>query len=120
MPTTTEAPTTTETPTTIDKSCDDLPLYDIFIMVDGSIADNVNFTKVKQFLVNFVGAANIGPTESRMGMLQYSHLISLEMQFRSSQVKSDILETIEYMPYQNGVGRYTGQALQAIKQWVCK
>ena len=89
-------------------------------MVDGSIANNVNFTKVKQFLVNFVSATNISSTESRLGILQFSlpHLASLELRFGGSQAKSDILETIDYMDYQNGDGRYTGQALQAVDSFV--
>jgi hypothetical protein len=89
-------------------------------MVDGSTASNVDFTKVKQFLANFVNAANISPSESRMGILQYSlpHLASLEMRFASSQVKSDILEKIDHMDYQEGFGRYIGKALEAVESWV--
>ncbi len=99
-----------------------LPSYDIFIMVDGSIANNVNFTKVKQFLVNFVSAANISPSESHLGLLQFSlpYLASLEIGFRSSQVKNDILGRIGNMDYQEGSGRYTGKALEAVESRVGK
>ena len=95
-------------------------MYDIFIMVDGSVADNVDFAKVKEFLTNFIIHSNISPSGSRVGMLQFSlpNLASLEMRFGSSQERSEILETINYMDYMEGAGRHTGQALQAVDSWV--
>lgn len=94
--------------------------YDMFIMVDGSIAENVNFAKVKEFLTNFVNGSNVSPSGSRIGLLQFSlpHLASLEIMFQDSQVKSYILEKISSLYYQEGDGRYTGKALEAVDSWV--
>ena len=90
-------------------------------MVDGSKVNNADFTKVKQFLTNFVKDFNISPAKSRLGILQYSfgYLAQVVLRFSSSQAKSDILEDIDYMNYQEGSGRYTGQALQAVENGVC-
>lgn len=89
-------------------------------MVDSSKVENVDFRKVKQFLANFVNHANINPSQTHIGVLQYSqpHLASLEIRFDNSQRKSDILNKIDYMGYQDGNGRFTGQALQAVEKWV--
>lgn len=90
-------------------------------MVDGSKVSNANFTKVKQLLANFVNGSNISPSKSRLGILQYSlqYLAELVLRFGNSQVKSDILKEIDYMTYQEGSSRYTGQALNAVESAVC-
>ncbi|XP_019614540.1 PREDICTED: uncharacterized protein LOC109462428 isoform X1 [Branchiostoma belcheri] len=88
---------------------------DLFLVLDGSgSVGAANFDKVKQFARDMVNRFDIGPTATRVGVLQYSDRNSLVFNLGAKSDKPSTISAINAITYQKG-GTKTGAAMQFVR-----
>ncbi|XP_076986208.1 collagen alpha-5(VI) chain [Tamandua tetradactyla] len=99
-----------------EKGCEDVKA-DIMFLVDssGSIGTE-NFEKIKNFMKNLLARIQIGPDETRIGVVQFSTDPREEFQLNTYLTLKDISDAIERMPFMSQKTN-TGQALAFVAQY---
>ncbi|XP_078578150.1 P-selectin-like [Branchiostoma floridae x Branchiostoma japonicum] len=84
---------------------------DLFFVLDGSgSVGAANFIEVKRFVLNVVSAFTIGPTATRVGVVQYSSSNTMEFNLDDHTTAASMIDAINAIRYQGG-GTQTGAAL---------
>ncbi|XP_019633269.1 PREDICTED: collagen alpha-6(VI) chain-like [Branchiostoma belcheri] len=89
---------------------------DLVFVLDGSgsIKQN-NFEKVKEFASKISADLPISPATTRVGMIQYSNIVSVEFKLAAHTDNASVKTAIQGVKYQNGGYTYTGKALEAVR-----
>ncbi|KAK5861651.1 hypothetical protein PBY51_017110 [Eleginops maclovinus] len=91
--------------------CTQEAVADIVFMVDGSWSIGTeNFQQIRQFLYTLVNSFDVDPEHVRIGLVQYSTTPRTEFKLNTYQRKTDILQSINKLPYMGG-GTQTGLGL---------
>ncbi|XP_035683938.1 mucin-5B-like isoform X1 [Branchiostoma floridae] len=89
---------------------------DLFFVLDGSGSVGPdNFETVKQFVVNVVSAFTISLTDTRVGVVQYSHFNTLACNLGDHPDEASFVTAINTMQHQDG-GTTTGDAMDFARQ----
>ncbi|XP_061443604.1 collagen alpha-6(VI) chain-like [Rhineura floridana] len=102
--------------TQVSPACRKATVADIVVLVDSSASIGLeNFQKVKSFLYTVISSLDVGRSQIRIGLAQYSNDTFREFLLNQYSTKSDILEQIQNLPFRSG-GTYTGAALDFIRE----
>ncbi|XP_035659096.1 uncharacterized protein LOC118404179 [Branchiostoma floridae] len=89
---------------------------DIIFMLDGSGSVGPdNFNKMKEFVKKTVGGYLIGPSNTRVAVMQYSSSVRQEFALDAFNTLEDLLVGIEEIRYMRG-GTRTGKALTRLRR----
>ncbi|XP_072021860.1 uncharacterized protein [Amphiura filiformis] len=84
---------------------------DLAFVIDGSGSiDAINFETAKNFVMRVVDGFNIGPNNTRVGVIQYSASPVIEFDFDDYSTKADVQAAVTAIRYQDG-GTNTGDAI---------
>ncbi|KAM3834071.1 collagen alpha-1(XXI) chain-like [Diretmus argenteus] len=85
---------------------------DLVYIVDGSWSvGNTDFNKAKRWLVNITSRFDISSHYTQVGVVQYSDTPRLEIPLGMHQGESELIQTIESIPYLGG-NTQTGRAIK--------
>ena len=78
-------------------------MADIVIIVDesGSVGAE-NFEKQREFIKELVERFDVGESEVRIGVVQFSSIVNNQFYLSSSKTKEDVIEYVNSMPYKEG------------------
>ncbi|XP_078572048.1 uncharacterized protein LOC144859357 [Branchiostoma floridae x Branchiostoma japonicum] len=88
---------------------------DVVFALDGSasVGDN-NFQLSKDFVNTIIQSFTIGPDLTRVGIIQYSFSVNLELELKDHLSAAPLIQAVEEIEYDEGLFTHTGEALQYI------
>ncbi|XP_078655708.1 collagen alpha-1(XII) chain-like [Branchiostoma floridae x Branchiostoma belcheri] len=88
---------------------------DLVFVLDGSASvGGENFQLSKDFVNTIIQSFTIGPDLTRVGVIQYSFSVNLEIELKDHTSAAPLIEAVEDIEYDKGLFTHAGEALQYI------
>ncbi|XP_053571210.1 matrilin-2 [Bombina bombina] len=98
-------------PIQLKEACNNKPIDLVFIIDSSRSVRPYDYVKVKEFLITMLTVLDIGPDNTRVGLLQYGSTVKNEFSLKTYKKKSDIERAVKRMMHLE-TGTMTGLAIQ--------
>ncbi|KAM9347515.1 collagen alpha-3(VI) chain-like [Symphorus nematophorus] len=93
----------------------DIAKKDIVFLLDGSDATRNGFPAMRDFVERVVQKLNVGQNKDRVSVVQYSREAEVNFYLNTYTTREDIVDAVRGLQHRGGRFRYTGAALQYVR-----